>query len=99
MSAPEVILVRAVQTCGGCPSQWDAWDLDGRYWYLRFRHGYGTMSRDYFTEDAPLSFDAGCDGLDGVIGLEDFCERAGVTWAPGLEALVVAGWEAKPADD
>jgi hypothetical protein len=45
----EIILVRAVQTCQACLSQWDAWDLDGRYWYLRFRHGHGTMGRDYIS--------------------------------------------------
>lgn len=39
----------------GCPSQWDAWDEDGNYYYLRYRHGWGEM-RQYQTEnwvDAP----------------------------------------------
>jgi hypothetical protein len=26
----EIILVMVVQTCGAAPSQWDAWDADGR---------------------------------------------------------------------
>lgn len=77
----EIILVRAVQTCHACPSQWDAWDLDGRYWYLRFRSGRGTMGRDYLT--GQLSFEVD-DGLAGAISLAEFCDRIGVTYAPAL---------------
>lgn len=39
-------IVKAHQTCYACPSQWDAWDEEGNYWYLRFRHGYGSASPD-----------------------------------------------------
>jgi hypothetical protein len=49
------VLTRAVQTAVACPSQWDAWDADGNYYYLRFRHGCGEM-RQYKSEnwvDAP----------------------------------------------
>lgn len=38
-----------------CPSQWDAWDTKGNYYYLRYRHGYGEV-RQYKTAnwvDAP----------------------------------------------
>jgi hypothetical protein len=45
-----ITLVRAVRTALACPSQWDAWDADGNYYYLRFRHGYGEM-RQYKSED------------------------------------------------
>ena len=48
-------LVRAIQTSWGCPSQWDAWDEENNYYYLRFRHGFGAMIQ-YKTEnwmDAP----------------------------------------------
>lgn len=86
-----VILVRAVQTCTACPSQWDAWDADGRYWYLRFRSGRGSMGRDYVTDT--LSFDTG-DGISGSISLEDFCELIGVTLALGT--AVPATLEAPP---
>lgn len=50
-----IILTRAVQTSMACPSQWDAWDADGNYYYLRYRHGHGEM-RQYASEnwmDAP----------------------------------------------
>jgi hypothetical protein len=33
-----------------CPSQWDAWDEEGNYYYLRYRHGYGEM-RQYKDEN------------------------------------------------
>lgn len=26
-------------TCISCPSQWDAWDADGNYYYIRYRFG------------------------------------------------------------
>lgn len=85
----EVIIVRAVQTCGACPSQWDAWDLDGNYWYLRYRHGRGTAVRqpgpDWRTwadRQPNISFTRGGDeGPDGWIELDEFCERAGLTCA------------------
>lgn len=76
---PLVTIVRAVQTCYACPSQWDAWDSEGTYWYLRYRFGSGTMSRTKGgTADSVLSF-ATDDALDGSITLEEFCQQIGVT--------------------
>lgn len=48
-------LVRAIQTAMGCPSQWDAWDEEGNYYYLRYRHGWGEMTqyKDENWVDAP----------------------------------------------
>jgi hypothetical protein len=73
---PAVTLTRAVQTCWACPSQWDAWDADGRYYYLRYRSGHGSVRADgarYPVAD----FDYG-DSLDGFIELEKFAELAGI---------------------
>jgi len=56
-----ITIVRVIQTCQACPSQWDAWDADGNYYYLRYRSGYGTVTQ-YKTEnwlDAPW-----VDGVD-----------------------------------
>jgi len=39
-------IVRAERTCFACPSQWDMWDDQGNYIYVRFRHGYLTVSYD-----------------------------------------------------
>lgn len=50
-------LVRATRTCMACPSQWDAWDEHGNYYYLRFRHSHGTMTQ-YRTENwVDVSYD------------------------------------------
>lgn len=83
-------LVRVIQTCLACPSQWDAWDADGRYYYLRYRYGTGKV-KHYRTEDWAESpqdeliavvaeFEHG-HPLDGVISLEEFAERAGIAIA------------------
>lgn len=42
---PPLTLVRAVQTSIACPSQWDAWDAEGNYYYLRYRSGCGSIDR------------------------------------------------------
>lgn len=95
----EVILVKIVQTCVACPSQWDAWDLDGNYWYLRYRHGHGTAERQrgpdpgtWTNVGAPdISFQPdGAGHLDGSISLEDFCRHAGLNIAPSAEIIT---WE------
>ncbi|MDN3244145.1 hypothetical protein [Streptomyces sp. ZSW22] len=80
-------LARVVQTCRACPSQWDAWTVDGQYLYLRYRHGIGSVeaqpSKDPNTWDLdtpPLTeWDDGTDG--GVIELDDFLSRAGLRLA------------------
>jgi hypothetical protein len=73
------VIVRAVQTCVGCPALWDAWDEDGNYWAFRFRNGHGAAQRGE-TGPGPhagLSFDDD-DDMAGVISLEEFCERVGL---------------------
>lgn len=80
-------IVKAVQTCFGCPSQWDAWTDEGYYVYLRFRWGHGTASLYYGGDADDVDLWQGPDEfldfrtdhpLDGVISLLDFCERAGI---------------------
>lgn len=41
---PKPRIVKLEMTCGGCPMQWDAWDSEGVYYYIRERHGYLTVS-------------------------------------------------------
>lgn len=80
-------LARVVQTCRACPSQWDAWTVDGQYLYLRYRHGVGSVeaqpSKDPNTWDLdapPLTeWDDGTEG--GVIELDDFLSLAGLRLA------------------
>lgn len=80
-----LVTVRAVQTCPGNPSQWDAWDDSGRYWYLRYRFARGTAERqpspdtDGWTAREPeISFETGYGQYDGEIDLEEFAVRAGL---------------------
>ncbi|MEU5416158.1 hypothetical protein [Streptomyces clavifer] len=88
----DVTIARVVQTCGGFPSQWDAWTTRGRYLYLRYRHGEGTVeqhpSEDVGTWDGGASrlwssWDDGTGG--GVIELADFLAMAGLRPAPDAE--------------
>lgn len=61
-----ITIIMAVQTSMACPSQWDAWDEAGNYYYLRFRHGYGAVRR-YQTEnwvDAPERADPDPEDAD-----------------------------------
>lgn len=86
-------LTKIVQTCSFCPSQWDAWDSEGYYWYLRYRWSNGTAERrvspdpDAWTEIEPdIEFNTGRrDGFDGEISLEEFCALAGLTIHPEAE--------------
>lgn len=74
----KIVLVRSRQTCSAAPSQWDCWDIDGKYWYLRFRSGYGTIGRTYDEEAASSFYDDGSPDIN----LEDMCAFLGVIWAP-----------------
>lgn len=84
-------LARVVETCMACPSQWDAWTADGRYLYLRYRWGRGTV--DEYDSPDDTTWPHVPDGLvasfgeasyhgGGEISLEEFCERAGLVLAP-----------------
>jgi hypothetical protein len=94
--AEPLTLVRAEQTCFGCPSQWDAWDEAGNQYYLRFRHGCGTVSlrgrmQDGVVEwldrgDPIASFETG-DAYDGIISLPEFAAKAGIRLGGTM-----AGW-------
>ncbi len=90
-------IVRAAQTSFACPSQWDAWTDDGRYVYLRFRHGHGTVtvypSPDTDTWDfktPPVASFEDDDEWNGVISLEEFCERAGIELAASITEVAEA---------
>ncbi|MFJ9695558.1 hypothetical protein [Kitasatospora sp. NPDC101183] len=88
-------LIRVVQTCSACPSQWDAWTVGGQYLYLRYRHGLGCVEWHTGPEveaDTAESWNGGLSGLlvewddgtgGGDISLEDFLAVAGLELAPG----------------
>lgn len=76
-AAPTYTVVKAIQTCWACPSQWDAWTDTGQYLYLRYRGGRGTVSTggDDGMSEVVASFCHG-DSLEGSITLEKFAELA-----------------------
>lgn len=85
-------IARVIQTGWACPSQWDAWDTrdkDHDYYYLRFRHGCGSVTR-YPADDVSTGRETLVaefftdDPLDGVISLKEFAERAGIELAPEI---------------
>lgn len=89
-----ITIVRAVQTSMGCPSQWNAWDENGQYYYLRYRRAHGTVhafpDEDYTTwqwddwHNPVACFDHG-DPMQGIISFDRFCRLAGLTIAPMIE--------------
>lgn len=83
MSDPSKTIVRAVQTCDACPSQWDAVTVDGTELYLRFRHGYGRAALEH-SDETVSDFSYG-DPLLGVISLSKFCELAGLAIDPDAQ--------------
>lgn len=76
-----IVLVRAVQTCIIAPCQWNAWDANGRYFYLWFRGGKGWIGRNYDKYDCVDSFSFE-DASTAAIELEDFCDILGIRWEP-----------------
>lgn len=82
MTAPRYKIVKAVQTCLSCPSQWDAWTDEGQYLYLRFRHGVGTVEEQpspdtdaWKVKGAEIEFRHGGE-LAGSITLTEFAALA-----------------------
>ena len=83
----KVVIVKAIQTCPAAPTQWDAWDAEGRKYYFRHRHGRGRAERLNTEEidndgvfaqfQGELQFSA-----DPRVSLESFCQQAGIELAP-----------------
>ena len=38
-------ITRIVKTCMACPAQWNAWDDNGDYYYIRYRFGKLTVHK------------------------------------------------------
>lgn len=82
----DLTIVRAIQTCFACPSQWDAWTGTGQYLYLRYRSGHGTV--DTFADSDPDTWGRVPSGWtarfehggrwDSEIELDEFCRLAGL---------------------
>ncbi|MEV8639382.1 hypothetical protein AB0395_47795 [Streptosporangium sp. NPDC051023] len=85
-------LAKVVETCSACPTQWDAWTVDGQYLYLRYRYGMGTVDA-YDTPDWETWCEPpdgkiarfGTPSMDGQISLEDFLTATGLELTPNAE--------------
>jgi biotin synthase-related radical SAM superfamily protein len=58
-----------IQTCGACPSQWDAKTTDGDKVYIRVRHGYFRLE----VNDVNI-FDGEPDDVDGVMSTDEMID-------------------------
>jgi hypothetical protein len=92
-SSGGLTIIRAVRTSTACPDQWDAWDADGNYWYLRYRGGRGTAGRTHDIDYAEFGFFLDDKPVD--IELDEFCEHAGITLLL-LKDVVGMKWENPP---
>ncbi|MFJ1653492.1 hypothetical protein ACIOC2_19305 [Streptomyces sp. NPDC088337] len=80
-----IVLARVVQTCITNPSQWNAWTVDGKYLYLRYRFGVGIVSTTPHFRTRPLvRFEYGGQ-YAGAMRLAEFCEHAGLRLAGDAE--------------
>lgn len=68
-----VLLREFDQTCGACPSQWEAQGPDGERVYIRFRHGWFRVEVDGTAE-----FATAADG-DGVMSTDEMLRLTGFT--------------------
>jgi hypothetical protein len=74
-------LVELRQTCPACPAQWEAKTDDGRFVYVRFRHGSSALGSQTSVDDA-VDHDAVISaetGDRGVMALPEMLERTGFT--------------------
>lgn len=87
--------VKVVRTCIACPSQWDAWNAEGDYYYLRYRSGRGTIEETPGPDPATWTpsnvtlldhFREG-DGLSGSMDLDEFLNHTAYSLAPGAEVI------------
>lgn len=75
MNPAMITIVKMIETCSGCPSQWDGWDVHGRYYYFRYR--WGTLRVDATpTEEAwpdraeTIYCEEHGDSLDGIMSYD-----------------------------
>jgi hypothetical protein len=66
-------IVKVDQTCGACPSQWDMWDAEDNYYYVRYRWSNLTISIAAFTDEEQEIFSHVTDntGMSGVMSFEE----------------------------
>ena len=70
-----------IQTCGGCPSQWEGYTEENEPVYIRYRYGYLSISIGKVNQnieeiygDESFGWQIG-DGLDGVLSFEELKQK------------------------
>lgn len=78
----DTVIVKAIHTCYGIPSTWDAWTATGQYRHFKYRHGQAKVFIG--PEDGPFELESAVtygDQLNGITTLEEFCQATGFTLA------------------
>ncbi|MET7487694.1 hypothetical protein [Streptomyces sp. NPDC005538] len=96
-----VVFARALETCRYHPAlpgthfQWEAWDAQDNFFFLRYKSGVGTVDAlkdndswgqnedDY---DRVVQFDTGRRN-ESILSLDEFCQRAGIQLAPAARVV------------
>ena len=66
-----ITITKMIESCGGCPSQWDGGDGEGAHFYFRYRWGY--LRVDAHDPDGRSNMIFGKevgDGMDGIMSYE-----------------------------
>lgn len=77
----EVTLVHLEQTCEACPSQWDGWDAEGTYYYIRYRWGHLSVQNLPCALNTYVYREQHGNDLDGFMTTEDMLRHTGLTYA------------------
>lgn len=83
MNCDGIIVVAKTQTCGACPSQWDAVTSIGESLYIRYRHGFLSVQRGGAGSEDYLFDEKVGDDFDGVMDWETVKEHTGLADACG----------------
>lgn len=73
-----LVLTALEQTCGACPSQWDAW-VNDVYLYVRYRWGWLTVTLGPGDDGGHLFCKRIGDDLDGVMDTDMMLRTTGMS--------------------
>ena len=73
MDEKRATIVKIIETCSACPSQWDMWDAKGNYYYVRYRWGW--LQVDQGEVGNAIYGDQLGDNLDGTMSMDVMIEK------------------------
>jgi hypothetical protein len=85
-------IVELTRSCYGCPAAWEGFLKDGRYVYVRYRHGHGAIvaaasEEEIFTGDNQLLYrwyTGDGNGLMSDFELRDLLKKAKISFSRKL---------------